>query len=97
MNILQEEQEAFEKEFDKEHFQYDGNLEYDLYEDTKSFLLASHKRVLMGMVKEIKDWEYQYTNYVTQMTTKSAFERGNMARELSSDIQAIISNLINEK
>ena len=55
------------------------------------------KNIKSSLLKEVNqiidDWEYGYTNYITQMSTRINYDEGNLAKELSQEIRTKIEKL----
>jgi hypothetical protein len=89
--------EQIEKEFDEKllagDFTYEGGEMDD--EKVKSFLKSSlllieantRKEVMEEVDRKIVAWKYKYDNYMTMMDTPKNFKKGELARELASDLQ----------
>jgi len=103
---IQKSKEEFDKKFPREVYHFRNLKKKDEFNDTpaeefeakkiKDFITKQQIALLEEVKKEIEKWEYQYTNYTTQMNGETAFKRGKMAKELSKDLIDYIDKSIKE-
>lgn len=88
----------FDKQFTYASFCWNGDnatgvkCAKDTKRKLKSFISEALDTQRKEIIDEVEKWCYTYTDYMTKMSTKKDFEKGNIAKELADTLINILSN-----
>jgi hypothetical protein len=90
--VLKENMEEFDKKFGtneafivKQGF-IKNNEPTMMLEDIKQFLTQSNQNLISAFKEMVENWKYKQDNYMTMMSSKKNYDRGELARDLVADL-----------